>query len=66
MTILKTILLENNLEEGLKLLTGREQNIISLYYLGGYKEREIAKFYGITQQAISYLRKKGLNKLKLI
>ena len=38
MTILKTILLENNLEEGLKLLTQREKKIISLYYLEGYKK----------------------------
>ena len=65
MTILKTILLENNLEEGLKLLTGREQNIISLYYLGGYKDEEIAATYNLTRQAINYVRKKGINKLKI-
>ncbi|MBU4350604.1 sigma-70 family RNA polymerase sigma factor [bacterium] len=64
MTILKTILLENNLEEGFKLLTQREKKIISLYYLEGYKDEEIAKLYGITQQVINRLRKKGMKKLK--
>ena len=65
MTILKTILLENNLEESYKLLTQREKKIISLYYLEGYRDEEIATFYGITQQVINRLRKKGINKLKI-
>ena len=64
MTLLKTVLLENNLEEGYKLLTKREQKIISLYYLEGYKDGEIARLYGITQQVINRLRKKGIKKLK--
>ena len=64
MTLLKTVLLENNLEEGYKLLTRREQKIISLYYLEGYKDGEIARLYGITQQVINRLRMKGINKLK--
>jgi len=64
LTILKTILLENNLEEGFKLLTQREKKIISLYYLEGYKDEAIAKLYGITQQVINRLRKKGMKKLK--
>ena len=65
MTILKTILLENNLEEGLKLLTQRENKIISLYYLDGYKDEEIANFYGVTRQNIFKIRKNGITKLKL-
>ena len=64
MTLLKTVLLENNLEEGYKLLTKREEKIISLYYLEGYKDGEIARLYGITQQVINRLRMKGINKLK--
>ena len=64
MTLLKTVLLENNLEEGYKLLTKREQKIISLYYLEGYKDGEIARLYGITQQVINRLRMKGIKKLK--
>ena len=64
MTILKTILLENNLEEGLKLLTQREKKIISLYYLEGYKDKEIASHYKVTRENIYKLRKNGLNKLK--
>ena len=64
MTLLKIVLLENNLEEGCKLLTKREQKIISLYYLEGYKDGEIAQLYGITQQVINRLRMKGIKKLK--
>ena len=64
MTILKTILLENNLEEGLKLLTQREKKIISLYYLEGYKDKEIASHYKVTRENIYKLLKNGLNKLK--
>ena len=64
MTILKTILLENNLENGLKLLTQREQEVISLYYLEGYKDEEIAKIYGVCRQSVNESRKKGIKKLK--
>ena len=65
MTILKTILLENNLEEGLKLLTQREKEIISLYYLEGYKDEEIARLYGINRQNVNRQRKRGISKLKI-
>ena len=64
MTILKTILLENNLENGLSLLTQREQEIISLYYLEGYNDEEIAKIYGVCRQSVNESRKKGIKKLK--
>jgi len=62
--------LENTLREvdmgrGYRLLTLRERNIISLYYLEGYKDEEIAKLYTLTRQAINYIRKKGINKLKI-
>ena len=62
---LKNILQNNNLEEGFNLLTKRERKVINLYYLEGYKDEEIAAFYGITQQVINRLRKKGINKLKI-
>ena len=65
MNILENILEKNNLEEGYKLLTKREQRIISLYYLEGFKDEEIAVFYNLTRQAINYVRKKGINKLKI-
>jgi len=53
------------MERGYQLLTIRERNIISLYYLEGYKDEEIAVFYDLTRQAINYVRKKGINKLKI-
>ena len=64
MSKLENILEKNNLEEGYKFLTKREKKIISLYYLEGYKDEEIATFYGITQQVINRLRRKGIAKLK--
>ena len=65
MDTLENILIEINLEKGYYLLTKRERNIIILYYLEGYKDEEIAKIYGLTRQAINYIRKKGINKLKI-
>jgi RNA polymerase sigma factor for flagellar operon FliA len=62
---LKIILRENDLEKGYDLLTKREKDIIDLYYLEGYKDEEIAVFYGLTQQAVNYIRKKGIKKLKI-
>jgi len=62
---LENILTEVDLKEGYTRLTKREKSIINLYYLEGYKDKEIAKLYGITQQVINRLRRKGINKLKL-
>ena len=61
---LENILLNNNLEESYNLLTKRERKIISLYYLEGYKDEEIAKIYGVCQQSVNESRKKGIKKLK--
>ena len=62
---LENILIAVDLEKGYKRLTKREKDIITLYYLEGYKDAEIAKLYTITQQNINYFRKKGINKLKI-
>ena len=62
---LENILREVDMERDYQLLTPRERKIISLYYLDGYKDAEIAKLYTLTQQAINYIRKKGINKLKI-
>ena len=62
---LENILQEVDMEKGYRLLTQRERKIISLYYLEGYKDEEIAAFYDLTRQAINYVRKKGINKLKI-
>jgi len=61
---LENILREVDMERGYQLLTSRERNIISLYYLEGYKDEEISKFYGISRQIITRLRGKGITKLK--
>ena len=62
---LENILINIDLEKGYERLTIKEKNIITLYYLEGYKDEEIATFYDLTQQAINYIRKKGINKLKI-
>jgi len=64
MNTLKNILQNNNLEEGFKLLTPRERKIISLYYLDGYIDKEIASYYKVTRQNIFKIRKNGIIKLK--
>jgi len=61
---LKDILEKIDLEEGYERLTKREKKIITLYYLEGYKDEEIAIFYGISRQIITRLRGKGITKLK--
>ena len=65
MNRLENILWEVDMERSYQLLTPRERNIISLYYLEGYKDAEIARLYTLTRQAINYIRKKGINKLKI-
>ena len=64
MSKLKDILGKIDLEEGYERLTKREKKIITLYYLEGYKDEEIAIFYGISRQIITRLRGKGITKLK--
>jgi len=61
---LENILLNNNLEESYNFLTKKEKDIITLYYLEGYIDKEIASYYKVTRENICKLRKNGLNKLK--
>ena len=62
---LENILIGMDLKEGYTSLTKREKCIINLYYLEGYKDEEIANFYGVTRQNIFKIRKNGISKLKL-
>ncbi len=62
---LKNILQEVDMERGYELLTLRERKIISLYYLEGYKDEEIARLYGINRQNVNRQRKRGISKLKI-
>ena len=65
MSTLENILREIDMERGYQFLTPRERNIISLYYLEGYKDKEIASHYGVTRQNIFKIRKNGIIKLKM-
>jgi RNA polymerase sigma factor for flagellar operon FliA len=62
---LENILINVDLEKGYACLTQRERKIISLYYLEGYKDEEIAKLYGINRQNVNRQRKRGISKLKI-
>jgi len=62
---LENILINVELGKCYERLTIRERNIISLYYLEGYKDEEIAAFYTLTRQAINRQRKRGILKLKI-
>ena len=64
MNKLENVLIKIDLEKGYKLLTKREREIISLYYLEGYKDEEIAKIYGVCRQSVNESRQKGIKKLK--
>ena len=62
---LENILIGIDLEKGYDCLTKRERNIISLYYLEGYRDEEIARLYGINRQNVNRQRKRGISKLKI-
>ena len=64
MNRLENILINIELEKGYERLTKRERNIITLYYLEGYIDKEIASHYGVTRQNIFKIRKNGIIKLK--
>jgi len=61
---LENILINVDLEKGYHLLTKREKKIITLYYLEGYRDEEIAKIYGVCRQSVNESRQKGIKKLK--
>jgi len=63
---LENIIERMDLENGCNLLTEREKQIISLYYIEGYRDEEIAVFYGVSRQTINESRQNGINKLKKI
>ena len=61
---LENILINIDLEKGYELLTKREKKVIALYYLEGYKDKEIANHYRVTRQNVFKIRKNGIIKLK--
>ena len=64
MNFIENILMDIGLEKGYERLTDREKKVINLYYLEGYRDEEIAHFYGIRRQIINRIRIKGLTKLR--
>jgi len=61
---LKEILAKEGLEKAYEHLTEKERKILTLYYLEGYQDKEIASYYQVSRENIFKLRKKGLTKLR--
>lgn len=54
-----------SLTGALQNLDIREMNILMEYYIYGYKEREIAEHYNISQQMVNKIKKRALKKCKI-
>ncbi len=52
------------IEECLKELTEQEREVLLLYYWWGYRDVEIGKMLGESQQIINYRRNKALKKIR--
>jgi len=52
------------IEDVITSLKDREQNILKLYYWGGFTEEEIAESCQITQQRIHQIKERALEKCK--
>ena len=55
---------ELTLKDAVRRLTPREKNILSLRYLGGRTQMQVADSIGISQAQVSRLEKSALNKIK--
>ncbi len=64
MNTLEDILSCLNLHHNYPRLTDREKNILTLYYLKGYTDIEIARRLGICQQNVNRQRRRGISKLR--
>ena len=47
-------------------LTKREREVIHLYFYEGMTEREVAESLGISQQRVSFLKRKAIHKLRKV
>ena len=52
------------IDKAMIILNSREQTIIKMYYIDGYKEREIADRYNLTHQRINKIKSRALEKMK--
>ncbi|TQK42171.1 RNA polymerase sigma factor (sigma-70 family) [Brevibacillus sp. AG162] len=60
----KDALSDKRLLEAIQRLTEKEQATLTLLYLRNLKEREVARLLGVTQQAVSKVKKRALLKLR--
>ncbi|MGF9908113.1 sigma-70 family RNA polymerase sigma factor [Brevibacillus porteri] len=60
----KDALSDKRVLEAIQRLTEKEQTTLTLLYLRNLKEREVARLLGVTQQAVSKVKKRALLKLR--
>ncbi len=52
------------MRECLNQLDSKNRQILLLYYWWGYRDAEIGKILGLSQQVVHYRRKKSIKKIK--
>lgn len=63
-TSLLNLISDEKIAAGLKKLTKKELYVLNLFYVYGHSDTIIAKHLGVSQQSISKMRKRGLEKLR--
>jgi RNA polymerase sigma-70 factor (ECF subfamily) len=58
------ILNEASLKKAMKLLTGRQKEVIILKFIEGYKNKEIAKIIGTSEGAVKLLQFRALKQMR--
>jgi RNA polymerase sigma factor (sigma-70 family) len=56
----------NELPDLQKYLTITEETVIDMLYFKGYTVKEIARHFGITRQAVNQMKKRALEKLRIV
>lgn len=56
---------QQEINELLALLSERQKNVIILKYYYGYSDIEIAKYFGISRQAVNKIHRVSINKMRL-
>uniref|UniRef100_UPI0021E97349 sigma-70 family RNA polymerase sigma factor n=1 Tax=Bacillus thuringiensis TaxID=1428 RepID=UPI0021E97349 len=63
-THLKEHITDELLYEGLSLLSKKQLEILNLYYVHQYNNKQISRILSVSEQTISYNHKKALKTLK--
>lgn len=61
---LEEVLSNEKIIKVLSKLTSKQREVLFQIYVNGYKEKEVAQELGVSQQAVSKIKRSALNKLK--